>query len=155
MNDSRAGGKNRLYFDVCTLCRPFDDQRALRIRLETDAFHLMVQAVRRGAYEMVASPAHFQELSGIRDRSERRETMMLLTSVGKRLAVDLPQAQRRAEILHSQGFGPVDAAHVAYAEATSDFFITCDDKLLKRCRRIVPSLHALNPVEFSITEELR
>ena len=36
-------GKPLLYLDVCTLCRPFDDQNMMRIRLETDSYHLILQ----------------------------------------------------------------------------------------------------------------
>jgi len=36
---------NALYFDVCTLCRPFDDQQQLQIRMETDALYLIVRQV--------------------------------------------------------------------------------------------------------------
>jgi hypothetical protein len=28
--------ERRVYLDVCTLCRPFDDQTHIRIRLETE-----------------------------------------------------------------------------------------------------------------------
>jgi hypothetical protein len=34
-----------LYLDVCTYCRPFDNQDALRIRLETEAFYLILQHI--------------------------------------------------------------------------------------------------------------
>jgi len=37
--------KKRLYLDVCTLCRPFDDQNMMRIRLETDAFYLILRNI--------------------------------------------------------------------------------------------------------------
>ena len=35
--------KPLLYLDVCTLGRPFDDQNMMRIRLETDSYHLILQ----------------------------------------------------------------------------------------------------------------
>ena len=35
--------KLKLYLDVCTLCRPFDDQNRMRIRLETDSYYLIMQ----------------------------------------------------------------------------------------------------------------
>jgi len=34
--------RSLIYLDVCTLCRPFDDQSFLRIRLETDAVNLIM-----------------------------------------------------------------------------------------------------------------
>ncbi len=56
---------NKLYLDVCTLCRPFDDQNLMRIRLETDAVYLILQNVLNGHYEMVTSPVHFKEIEAI------------------------------------------------------------------------------------------
>lgn len=48
----------KLYLDVCTLCRPFDDQNVMRIRLETDAFYLILQNIQNGKYEMM-NPVEF------------------------------------------------------------------------------------------------
>ena len=50
--------KKKLYFDVCTLCRPFDDQNKMRIHLETDAFYLILQNIINGKFEMIVSPVH-------------------------------------------------------------------------------------------------
>jgi hypothetical protein len=36
----------RVYLDVSALCRPFDDQAQMRIRLETDAVLLILSHVR-------------------------------------------------------------------------------------------------------------
>jgi len=54
--------KKRLYLDVCTLCRPYDDQNLMRIRLETDAFFLILQAIQNNIYEMITSPVHEAEV---------------------------------------------------------------------------------------------
>jgi len=43
----------------------------------------------------------------------------------------------RAERLYDNGIGVADAAHVAFAEAAGANFVTCDDRLLKRCLKIV------------------
>jgi len=48
-----------------------------------------------------------------------------------------------------------DAAHVTLAEAIADFFITCDDRLLRKCKRERVAIIAMNPVEFTITEDLK
>jgi hypothetical protein len=34
-----------VYLDVCSLCRPFDDQKYSRIRLETEAVNLIFAKV--------------------------------------------------------------------------------------------------------------
>ena len=55
--------KKALYLDVCTLCRPFDDQSQMRIRLETNAYYLILQAIRNTHYDMLVSAVHFEEVS--------------------------------------------------------------------------------------------
>jgi len=38
----------KVYLGACALCRPFDDQRYLRIRLETEAVNLILSKIREG-----------------------------------------------------------------------------------------------------------
>jgi predicted nucleic acid-binding protein len=61
----------------------------------------------------------------------------------------------RAEDLHSRKFGIADSAHVAFAEATADFFISCDERLVRKCRREKVPVTAMNPVEFTVVENLK
>ena len=52
------------------------------------------------------------------------------------------------------GFGIADAAHVAFAEQLAELFITCDDKLLKKCKQTVLRIPAMNPLEFISQENI-
>lgn len=147
--------RKRLYLDICTLCRPFDDQSLMRIRLETDAYYLILQALQDARYALVVSPVHFAEANAISDTEERREIIAMLERLGTAAECDAAATRARAEDLHSRKFGIADAAHVAFAEATADFFISCDDRLVRKCRREKVTVTAMNPVEFTITEDLR
>lgn len=60
--------KKSIYLDVCALCRSFDDQRYLRIRLETAAVELIMERVRSGDYCLYYSPAHRFEVEAFDDR---------------------------------------------------------------------------------------
>jgi predicted nucleic acid-binding protein len=142
-----------LYLDVCTLCRPFDDQQQLRIRMETDALYLIVRHIEAGRYRAAVSPVHYYEVGAIREREERTEIRALLQRIELPL-IDYDQnaARARAMAFHTAGMGAADAAHVAFAEQMADFFITCDDNLLKRCRRIGLSVVVTNPIEFVANE---
>jgi predicted nucleic acid-binding protein len=151
----KGAPKKRLYLDVCTLCRPFDDQSAMRIQLETNAFYLMMQNIEDGRYEMVISPVHAAEVRAIEDTKERLELTAVLQRFQSSRSWTLSEIRRRAEQLHSWKFGPADAAHVAFAEAGADYFVSCDDRLLKKCRSRQVKVIALNPVEFCIREDLR
>ncbi|MEH1824146.1 MAG: PIN domain-containing protein [Nostoc sp.] len=53
----------------------------------------------------------------------------------------------RGEQLEQQGIKPIDALHVACAEASqSNYFITCDRRLINRCQDL--SLLVINPTNF-------
>ncbi len=55
--------------------------------------------------------------------------------------------RQRAKQLESEGIKPIDALHVASFEASEcDFFITCDRRLLNRCRTL--NIPAINPIDF-------
>jgi hypothetical protein len=44
---------------------------------------------------------------------------------------------------------------VAFAEASADVFMTCDDRLLRQCRRASVRMRAMNPIDFCLAEDLR
>jgi hypothetical protein len=147
--------RKRPCIDVCTLSRPFDAQSMMRIRLETDAYYLILQAFQDAKYVMVVSPVHFEEACAISDPEERQQIVAVLETLGTMAECDVTATRARAEALHARKFGIADAAHVAFAEAAVDFFISCDDRLVKKCRREEIALMAMNPVEFTMTKELK
>jgi predicted nucleic acid-binding protein len=147
--------RKKLYLDVCTLCRPFDDQNIMRIRLETDAFYLILQNIQNKLYEMVVSPVHFKEIETIEELRERLWLLDLLDKYGIKPPCDLSKIRKRAGQLCNLKFGIADAAHVAFAEATSDLFITCDDKLLRKCNKSNVKISVVSPVDFCFKEDLR
>jgi hypothetical protein len=144
----------RLYLDVCTYCRPFDNQNALRIRLETDAFYLIMKHIKEDKYQTVLSPVHFKEINAIPSSKKRFEIQTLLVQNDKPI-YDIDKARQRADELHTLKFGIADAAHLAYAEQMADLFITCDDKLLKKCQKTSLSIMTMNPIEFVLSEGLQ
>ena len=145
----------RIYLDVCALCRPFDDQAQMRIRLETDAVQLILSHVHAGNLTLAVSPAHDIEISAIDDLTEREHLLSMLRQFGRRITFDLKQTRKRAEQLSQQGLGPADAAHLAFAEEAQADFITCDDRLLRQCQHIQPSVWFGTPVAFCDKENLQ
>ena len=146
----------RIYLDICTLCRPFDNQSMMRIRLETDAYYLILKSIQDGTFDIIVSPVHFKEIEAIEDIYERIELTVLLNRYGKKPSFQLKEIRKRIEDLYSLNFGIADAAHVAFAEISADYFITCDDKLLKKVRKLKGiNMEAVNPVNFCTKENLR
>lgn len=141
-----------IYLDVCTLCRPFDDQHSLRVRLETDALYLILEAVRLARYTLIVSPAHLIEIGATTHEAEDSQLLAFLERFGIRPSWNLAEARCRAEELYGLGFGAADAAHVALAERTAEAFITCDDALQRKCARFQVCIPVLGPVEFVAKE---
>lgn len=145
----------KLYLDVCTLCRPFDNQNLMRIRLETDAYYLILNAIQRKKYDLFISPMHFKEVESIEDIREKIQVIHLLDVYGVEPSYDLEKARQRADELILLNFGVVDAVHLAFAEQSADCLITCDDKFLKRSKKSAIAIEIMNPIEFCIREELK
>ena len=145
----------RVYLDVCALCRPFDDQSHIRVRLETEAVQLILSHVRAENLALIISSVHDVEIAAIDDTAERIHLQVMLEQIGLRVAVDTSQTRQRAEALVQQGLGPADAAHLAWAEQAGCDFVTCDDRLLRQCRRIKPGVWFGTAITFCDKEDLR
>jgi predicted nucleic acid-binding protein len=147
--------RTSVYLDVCALCRPFDDQQFLRIRLETDAVNLIMTKVLAGQIVLKVSPVHIAEIKEISDVVERLQLLSIVENCGVLLEVDKGMVRGRATELVSLGFGPADAAHIAYAEAGKAKFITCDDRLVRKCAKHAITTWCGGPVDFCVEEDLR
>lgn len=144
-----------IYLDVCSLSRPFDDQSYIRIKLETDAVNLILNYVRNENFILMRSKVHDVEINSISDKLEKKELFELLDKYSKTKRVDLQKVKNRIEYLRNMGVGIADAAHVAYAESYDASFISCDDKLLKKCQKIDLEICCYNPLKFCEVEDLK
>ena len=147
--------QKNIYIDVCALCRPFDEQEYMRIRLETEAVNLILSKVRDGNYKLIVSPVHIKEIEAISDTIERVELQMVLNEWGEQIHVNMAETRSRAEDLVNSGFGIADAAHVAFAEQAEVPFISCDDRLIRKCMNHKINVWCGNPVAFCEKENLR
>jgi len=152
MNDTIS---KRIYMDACVLCRPFDDPVSLWIRMERDAVLLIEEYVRNGGYRMVVAPVHFVELEATADMVEKLEVLTFLNGYGEKVRWNMPKVRKRADELYQAGFGAVDAIHVAFAEHSSAIFLTCDDRLEKKCGNAGIRVVCTNPLRFCEEEGLR
>ena len=154
-NPAQPVTRHRIYLDVCALCRPFDDQQQIRIRLESSAVELILAHVRQKEVALIVSPVHHREIEAITDLEERKQLLLLLEEFGSQLEFDLPAARQRAEQWVNQGLGVVDAAHLAFAEAAQAEFVTVDDHLLRQCRRLKPRVWCGTPPGYCEKENLK
>ena len=125
----------RLYLDISVHNRPFDDLSQPRVWLEALAFAAILQMRESSSVELVNSAV--LEYGNSRNPFLDRKTWV---SSYLSLAAEYQESDEstriRAQGLGSQGLASVDALHLACAEkAGAGYFITCDDRIIKRTER--------------------
>lgn len=136
-----------IYADICTLCRPFDDQSQPRIWLETHALCVILNLVELGQLDMVHSPIHDLETSR-NPREFRRLWVQQCLALARQQVALSPAMKQRALALETIGLNPPDALHAAAAEAAPcTHLLTCDDRFVKRYSG---PLDVLNPADFVV-----
>jgi len=143
----------RLYLDVCSLNRPYDDQTIDRNRLEAEAIIVIVGRVSHGRYALVSSEIIDWELAACPDLEKADMARETLRLAGAHVVLT-PAAVARVQALVGLGFRKLDAMHLACAEAARcDYFVTTDDKLVKRGKAHGKTLAVavVNPLAF-VTE---
>ena len=124
-----------IYFDMCCLKRPFDDQSRPRVRLETEAV-LQLLALEPERVQFIRSKALLLENSfnPLPERAARVDAWLRSAPVWT--PSDPTALEHRIDALRSLGLKPFDALHLATAEqADADRFVTVDDRLLAAAAR--------------------
>ena len=126
----------RIYLDTCSLQRPLDNKTELRILLESEAVLGVLASCESGSVELLSSEALLFEIE--RNPNLTRQEYALEALAGAKSFVVLePPVEERARELGALGLKPLDALHLASAEAgQADYLCTCDDRFLKRARAI-------------------
>ncbi len=126
----------RLYLDMCVYNRPFDDQSQPRILLETQIFIMLLLMKSEGRFELLNSFALEYENGKNPNIENMLKISGLLGYSSDYITCDKGILDRSLEF-EKCGLMGMDAVHVACAEkAKADFFVTCDDNLIKKLKRI-------------------
>jgi len=95
----------------------------------------ILDLAKAGTIHLVHSPAHDFENERNPREDRRLATRLWLETATVSVAAS-PAATDRARALAALGFGPLDALHLAFAEASAArWFVTTDDRLLKVATR--------------------
>ena len=138
----------RLYLDLNCFNRPFDDQNQARIVQETAAVFSILQRIVDGVDHLVWSAILDFENAQHPLADRRVEIVRWAQRAIVHMAVTSDVAAR-AHAFTAAGFRPLDAAHLACAEAAAcDRFLTCDDQMLRAARRVRVGVQVQNPVPY-------
>ena len=135
-----------LYLDNSFLNRPFDDPLVGMNNNEGSVLFDIIRLAKEGKLQLVRSAMiGFENAANdIAARKSFVESVMHLAATYQNLNDSI--VRRAQTIVQQYHLQPLDAAHIASAEAAQvDFFITCDYTVLKRYQG---TLHIITPLQF-------
>lgn len=137
----------KIYSDNCSFNRPFDDQSSMRVKLEAEAKLFIQEKIVIGKLQLIWS--HILEYENMQNPFvERRNAIIEWKQIAIEKILGTKNIVSRASKLTRLGIKSKDALHVASAiEGKADYFLTTDDKLLKKLAGI-KELVVINPVNF-------
>lgn len=139
----------RVYLDTCSIQRPLDSKTQIRIILEAEAVLGVLTFCETGIVELVNSEVLQFEVARTPNLARREYALEVLSRA--HTFVELNQEiEQRARDFHRQGIKPLDALHLAMAEAAdADYLCTCDDDFYKRALTIADvKISVVGPVEL-------
>lgn len=138
----------RLYIDLSCFNRPFDDQLQDRIRLETEALFGILNRIHERKDTLIWSWTLTFEISK-HPKPDRRDEIALWEGRAESVVAMSAEVQNRARQFERRAIPALDAEHLASAEAgKAEVFLTCDDVVVRRARRLRLSLRVMNPVAY-------
>lgn len=130
----------KIYLDVCCLNRPLDDQTQVRVRLESEAVVFVLSRIAAGEWLWFGSTAMIAEIKQTPDAARQQQVLLLTEHIDEMISITEEIAVRTKE-LEGLGFKAFDATHLACAEyGRADVFLTTDDRLLRRAKRLAKQL---------------
>ena len=138
----------RLYLDLNCFNRPFGDQNQTRVARETAAVLTILQRIVDGGDHLVWSVILDFE-NAQHPLADRRVEIARWAQRAIAYMAVTPGVTARAHALTAAGFRPLDAAHLACAEAAAcERLLTCDDQMLRTARRVRVGVQVQNPVPY-------
>jgi hypothetical protein len=146
---------DRVYLDMCSLKRLFDDQRQRRVRTEATAVAAIVARAESGEIALVRSSAHLVENDANPSEDRRLAAALWIDGAGVDVPLDT-EVESRAGALVALGFTPLDALHLAFAErAGARWFVACDDQLLELARRLGGTVRTTVVLPWAVSDASR
>ncbi len=139
----------RIYFDTCSLQRPLDDKSQLRIALEAEAILGLITLFEMGNFQLISSEILLFEVQKTPNIYRKRYILNVLKKGQEFISLN-DDIKKRANLLNKNGIKPVDALHLACAEsAKANYFCTCDDKFLKKAKKLAnKQIIIVSPLEL-------
>lgn len=144
-----TGASEVLYLDYNCFQRGFDDPTQVRIQIEALACQEIFIRAARNEVTLVWSFMHQDETILCPFPARRQEAFRLAALCRVRVAPDEAIRELARSFQTQAGLSAKDALHLACAaHIKATCFLTCDDSLSHRAKRLKLPLPILNPIDY-------
>ena len=138
----------RIYLDVCSYNRPFDNQDQDRVYLESESVLTVLAHCQNDNWTLVASDIVDFEINNIKNQTKKEKILELRKIAREWICITKPIEERAVE-LQKFGIKPFDSFHLALAENSGvDVFLSTDDKLIKASNKLSLNVKVKNPLNW-------
>jgi predicted nucleic acid-binding protein len=140
-----------LYLDYNCFQRGFDDPGQVRIQIEALACQEIFTRAERGQVRLAWSFMHEDETLMCPFPERRYEAARLSSLCKMRIGPEQEIYKLAKSFQQRRKMSAKDAIHLGCAlYIKADYFLTCDDKLLKQAGQLKLKARIMNPVDFII-----
>jgi predicted nucleic acid-binding protein len=142
----------KIYLDVCSWCRPYDDLSQARIYIESEAVLGILHLCKTQSWTVAASEVIEIELLRIKDAEKLENVKGLYEDAAEYLTVT-DDVMQLAQQFQRQGIKKYDSLHLATAEINGyDVFLTTDDDFRRAALKLSLNVQVRNPAEWLLEE---
>ena len=137
----------QIYLDTCCLNRPFDEQTAEKVILETEAIlGIIDRCETEDDWSFFSSDVLDDEIGRIIDPVKKQKVLALYHSAPSHIDFN-GKIIEQAKMYERFGLRPYDALHLACAEsAQADVLLTTDKKFIRQANQIKLKTRVANPL---------
>ena len=140
----------KIYLDICSYSRPFDDQSQMKIRLETEAKLYIQSAVKESRYLLVWSYMLDFENS-VNPYEDSKNAISPWKDIAHEYCASSDDILSLGKAIMKFGVKEKDSLHIACAILSGcEYFITTDRKLLNKP---ITKIKIINPIDFILETE--
>ena len=144
---------NLLYLDYNCFQREFDDQTQARIHIETLSCQQIFNRVEKGFCKLAWSFMHLDEANLCPFQDRKYESLRLARLCKVKIGPSEQIRKLAITVQDAANLAPKDALHLACAmNSGADYFLSCDDDVVKRSGRINMKMKVMNPIDFCLKE---
>jgi len=135
----------KLYLDVCSYNRPFDNQSQMKVRLETEAKLYIQSGIREGKYLLAWSYMLVYENESS-PYEEKKKAIAPWKEIANSYCPSSDGVISKEREIMKLGIKAKDALHIACAIISGcAYFITTDNKLTNKN---IHGIKIINPIDF-------